>query len=66
MLTHLKAVVVFAEENALKIRKMQLYCYWCGGAKMATFEDPSTKLNEFHVAELVYPYYFLICGGTFE
>lgn len=33
---------------------------------MATFEDPSTKLNEFHVAELVYPYYFLICGGTFE
>lgn len=44
MLTQWKAFIVFAEENAVKIRKTQLYRFWWGRAKMETFKDPSTKM----------------------
>lgn len=33
---------------------------------MATYEDPSTKLNEFDAAELVYPYNFFDMWRNFR
>lgn len=35
-------------------------------SKMATYEDPSTKLNEFDAAELVYPYNFFDMWRNFR